>query len=249
MLPKPSVDGWLTLVGLGYVTRWWWWEKSHSPHSQKSKETKKEKMGVYSPFKGTPQRPGEHLLGRFELSHFLSISNRVETTILTHRLLGSIYFLNDSSTLRGSSTCLHVCVCRVARQLSGARPLGPCCAEQRDGSTHWEHTCSETHEEGLLRRESQPCPCPGDRRTRKPVSESLMQKILPGPEGAKVWAGLSYPECRRLTRQVDTQQNWKYGVLKGTECNVACCWPCFISKTLLLQIIKLIQNNRKHRCF
>lgn len=115
-------------------------------------------MGVYSPFKGTPQWPGERLLGHFEVFHPLSISIRVETKILTHRLLGSIYFPNDSSTLRGSSTCLHVCVCRVARQLSGARPLRPCCAEQRDGSTHWEHTCSETHEKGLLRRESQPCP-------------------------------------------------------------------------------------------
>lgn len=166
---------------------------------------KKEKIGVYSPFKGTSQWPGELPLGSFEVFHLFSNSIRVETKIVTHRLLGSIYFLTYSSTTRGSSTCLHVCVCRAARHLSGASLLRPCCAEQRDESPHWEHTCSETREKGLLRRESQPCPHPGDRRTRKPVSESLMWM--------RSYLGQKVPRSERswLTLQVDVQQNWKYG--------------------------------------
>lgn len=206
MLPKPSVDGWLIFVGLGYVTIWWWWwEQSHSPHSQKSKETKKGKDRSLQPFQGHIPMTWELPLGSFEVFHLFSNSIRVETKIVTHRLLGSIYFLTYSSTTRGSSTCLHVCVCRAARHLSGASLLRPCCAEQRDESPHWEHTCSETREKGLLRRESQPCPHPGDRRTRKPVSESLMRM--------RSYLGQKVPRSERswLTLQVDMQQNWKYG--------------------------------------
>lgn len=191
------------------------------------KRPEKEKMGVYSPFKGTSQWPGELLLGSFEVFHPFSNSIRIETKIVTHRLLGSIYFLTYSSTTRGSSTCLQgssLCVCRVASQLSGARPLRPCCAEQRNESTPWEHTCSETHEKGLL-RERQPCPHPGDRRTCKPVSESLMRK--------RSYLGQKVPKSERswATHNVgDLLYRWicnrtgNTGMLRGTECNVACCW-------------------------